>query len=474
MRLSDSVIFKLLLTTHVVFIFLFFDPKLHVGGDDADYIRSSMDFLSGKSFPSWHGSFYPIAISPFIALFGNDLLLLKIVTVSFSIISFVLFRETFYHRVPSVVLHFALAMYAVCYSMAAYSSTTYSEPLFMLFQSLAIYFLFKLIESKDRNIHPSVALGVSLFFLGITRNIGLAAPLSVFVFLSLNRQWRNQIYTGMVLFACHFIYFLIKRIYWGVDQVGIEGQLSRIRFKNFYNEEQGIEDNLGLLNRLWENSTIYLSNHVLKFIGLKAYDSLTFSSFVTSLMIVGILYFIVMVYKRNKYLHFSGLYCVLMMVATFVTQQQHWNQERLVLVYLPFLVLILGFSIYLFKEFLYEQLKFCASIVLIGLPILCMVRTLSMEIQVVNALANLGGNKYKGYPERFKSYSQISEWAGSNIPESLSILCRKQGIASVYGGRDFIGITTYKHNHPDSADALLSTKNISYILADSFQDMNAI
>jgi tetratricopeptide (TPR) repeat protein len=475
MRLSGKNTLYSLIAIQIVFIILFFDPKLHLGGDDADYIRSSMDFLNGMSFPSWHGSFYPIAIAPFVFLFGANIVLLKCLSILMSVGSLIILRNTFYKKIPDAALLFALAIYATCYSMLIYSSTTYSEPLFILLQSTTLYLFFKLEEQPlSKKKGWLIAFGISLFLLSITRNIGIVSIIVITIYYLAYKRWKPLMFAVVIFSALHISFNFLKRIFWNLSSVGIEGQLSRIRYRNFYNVEDGIEDNLGLIKRLWENSIIYLSNHFPKFMGLKSYESLTYNPYSTVFIILLFVFITILAFRKNRYVFFCGLYCGVMLAITFITQQQHWNQERLILVYFPLLLIMLGYYICDLREWLYPQLRFIPKALLVGLPIICAIRTLSMDVMVRTTFANLSDDRFLGYPEQFKSYAQVSEWAGQYVPTAHTILCRKQGISSVYGKREFLGIVTYKHSNSDSADALLMNRNISYILADNFADMNTV
>src|SRR5688500_8066195 len=88
-------VFLLLFAAHALFIVLFFDSKVHTGGDDSDYIVAGVDLLNGDAFPSWHGIFYPIFICPIVALLGIDIVVLKVISVLISLASFGLTYKTF-------------------------------------------------------------------------------------------------------------------------------------------------------------------------------------------------------------------------------------------------------------------------------------------------------------------------------------------------------------------------------------------
>ena len=81
------ILLALILLTSTLFIALTFDPKVSIGGDDSWYVLAAQDFWNGVAFPSWHGSFYSILLSPLIALLGISLVPLKLLSVLFTLVA---------------------------------------------------------------------------------------------------------------------------------------------------------------------------------------------------------------------------------------------------------------------------------------------------------------------------------------------------------------------------------------------------
>lgn len=274
MRISHRVAVSGILTFHVVLVLLFFDPKVHVGGDDSDYIVASMDFLDGVAFPTWHGSLYPIFLSPFLSAFGVNVILFKVISVALGVFSLIFLCKAFYKKVPDRVLYFALSITGFSYTMVAYLSTTYSEPLFIFLQSLVVYF-FSLLERplsgarENRQYFITAALGLSAFLLSITRNVGLGVAIPFIIFFALEKRWRVHATFLAAFVFLHAVFLLLKKKVWGSGQLGIEGQLSRIALKNFYDPADGKEDVAGFAIRFWENSNLYLSKHLAALLGLR-------------------------------------------------------------------------------------------------------------------------------------------------------------------------------------------------------------
>src|SRR5579859_4474854 len=106
MKLSVRFVTLGLIGLQGVFVLLFFDPKVHIGGDDSDYIIASIDFLHGQAFPSWHGSFYPIFLSPFILIFGTHIVLLKSISAVLTLLSLWVLKEAIKNLFSEKVIYF--------------------------------------------------------------------------------------------------------------------------------------------------------------------------------------------------------------------------------------------------------------------------------------------------------------------------------------------------------------------------------
>lgn len=462
---KDDLFIKLIFIVHLIVILIFFDSKVHVGGDDSDYIMAGLDFLKGDAFPSWHGILYPILLSPIIAAVGINIIVLKLFSVLISIFSFYIFYKAFKNRVENSVLYFSMAIVACNHTYALYASTTYSEPLFILFQSFTFYYCFKLIDSHDRKTERLVILlAISVFLLSLTRNVGNGALIAVVLFLLIERRFKIASLVFAIFIFLQGLLSIYKWQVWGITQAGFQGQLSRMGYKNFYNPTEGSEDTLGFVVRFWDNANVYLSKHLASMIGIGSNQSikpiLTVSFFIL---------FIVILYrsfKRSKPVFFASIYVSILLLITFFTQQVHWQQERLILVYLPAVAVMLGFVIQESSEIKIKALARASALLLVVIPVVVLFKMLRADKNIWNTIANMNGRHYAGYADEWINYAEVSKWAGSQIPEDKNILCRKSGIAGVYGGRKFSGITNFPYKVPDSADVVLQRKDISYVILD--------
>lgn len=470
MRRSQFVTWIFLI--HIALIALFFDPKIHIGGDDADYIVAAMDFMDGVSFPSWHGSFYPIFLSAFIGLFGVNLVIFKLISVILTVLSTFVLYKTLHSRIPDSVVHFAIAIFCFSHAIVFYSSTTYSEPLFIFFQSIIMYLLVHADEMpaeviKLRYYVHWLLLGLFVFLLSITRNVGFGAGIAIIVYYLTEKRFKNVIIFAATLLFFHGLFFAYKYTVWEINALGVEGQFNRIAYKNFYNPLDGSEDWKGFIFRFWENSRLYLSKHLVSLIGLKSSASQSTSGFITLIFYFLFAGITILARRRSKLVIFILLYVGTLLGVTFITQQTHWDQVRLVLVYLPLIAVALGFAIVQASQVPSKIISHPAKALLFILPLVVLLRTISTPNHFFNTIDNMTSDPFAGYQEEWKNYALISQWAGSRLPTEENILCRKPGIASIYGKRKFCGISRFHDTVPDSADQFLARKNIHYVVHDN-------
>ncbi len=467
-----NVWFWSLLFVHLLFTLLFFDVKAHPGGDDADYVIASVDFLNGISFPTWHGSLYPIVLSPLIALFGVELILFKIASVLMMVGAFFILHHILSSRVSHWVYYFVMTIAAGSYGLCSYSSTTYSEPLFILLQTAVVYFYLRSLDVNHDLRCIVLTYGWLAFLvvcLSLTRNVGLGAAIAIVVVLMIDRNWlKATIFSGGFILI-NSLFTVYKKYYWDIAEPGIKGQFSRIGLKNFYNPADGVESFWGYVGRFWLNSEMYISRHLAHMLGMRGSGPLMPSTGLTIFFYCIFFIALVLSYKRNRFVFFITLYIGVMLAVTFITQQIHWDQERLILVYLTLIAIVVGFLLDHVASWKQRGWEIFARVFLILLPSLVVIQTIGVPKNIWNTLSEIQGKKYSGYPPGWKNYAQLAEWTGSNVPDSVNVLCRKSGIARIYGNRHFTGISNFHTLAPDSADAILIRKNVDFVILDDLE-----
>ena len=437
------------LSLGAVMSLLLFDCKVSLSGDDCDYIINAQAFIKHFTYPGGRGALYPVVLSPFL-IGGLNLILLKSLSAVFIILSMWLMYKSFQGKIPASILMPTLLIVNICPHIFFFASHTYSEPFFMLTQSLFIYLFSKYFwgDAKSATLQlltdwkKLLFIGLCFLSMGLTRTIGFAVIGAVIVYFCFGKQWKNLCYT-LVAFGCIFILFsVIKKIVW--PESGASYDINNYLAKNFYAIEQGMEDLPGFLKRLVVNSNIYLSNFLYQFMGLSPITNVVKpdKSFLT--LCTYILFFICFatVYKKNNPLLFTGVYVGVMNFASFVLLQTNWAQDRLIMIYYPLMLLfILGGIYYLLKNGVLKIIAVVYPMLLIGLTIgTCLHSQTSIALNVPILQQNLSGNDLYGLTPDWENFIKMSRWVNERFDKDAVIASRKPSISYVYTGREFQGI----------------------------------
>lgn len=458
-----------------LFSILLFDPRVSLSGDDSFYIIRASDFIHSFKYPAFQGSLYPIVLSFFVAVFGISLIPLKVMSL-LSVLGFMyLFFLAFRSRIPSTLLVISLLTISVNSFVLYYASQTYNEAFYLLMQMVLVLVFFQSFIDKDSkmilkdDLKRHILLALCLLALTLTKNMGYSAVLAVTGYFLIRGQWKNLLFS-IAAFALVFLVFQgIKYALWKDGGLQFSSQGSGLLNKDYYNPQAGKEDLAGFYNRFIDNSNLYLSKHFVSMIGLrKIVLNMTVNSAVSIFLYILAVGSLLVTFKKNKYLFFSGLLTGAFLLVTFIVLQTKWDQSRLMIPAFPMLLLMMFSFIYYvsgFKRFKVLQIAVPA------LAILIFFQSLAVTAGAVKENKKISGI-YGGLTPDWKNYLKASEWASENLPKEAVIACRKPSISFVYGkGRNFYGIMqlpTY------NTDVFLSnwTKHESAYMLFNYADFN--
>jgi hypothetical protein len=427
---------------------LLFDIRVSTSGDDSGYIMRADDFIRHFIYPGFQGPLYPIILSPFIGIFGIWVVLLKLVSLLFMLGFVWLTYRAFKHRIPSLLVTFLLFFVSVNSYILYYASQTYSEAFFMFLSALTFSYFFKYFidDTKEQplkaEIRHQATLVLCILCMGLTRSIGYSAFLAVSAYFILQRHRKHLLYFVVTFLVILTIFQGFKYLVWGNPDFQFNEQGTSLMNKDFYNPGLGREDLPGYLNRLIKNSNNYLSGSFYAVIGFsKENKTSAVHPVVTVLTYLLLISGIIMTFRKNKYLLFTGVYVLIFLENTFFLLQTKWWQTRLIIPYTPLILILLMAALYFIlnmKQFRLFQWAF--PVFLIFLLILSVIDTVPRVIAVRQV-----EDKYSGLPRDWWNYCKISEWAAANLPPEALVACRKPSISSVYGnGKRFFGITQLK------------------------------
>ncbi|MCB2195862.1 MAG: hypothetical protein KQH79_08370 [Bacteroidetes bacterium] len=471
-----NVFFWISLFFTLLFSFLLFNFRVSEAGDDSAYIFRAFLFVKEFKFPSFQGPLYPIFMSFFIWIFGLNITLLKSLSLVSIIFHLYFFYKAFKGRVSGLLMVYVMIIISFNAFVLYYSSQTYSEAFYLCLQAVFFWFFFNAFVSKAESpgIKDSwgayLILGMLILFLGLTRSIGYGAFIAVLLFFAVTKKWKSMLFTTGA-FALEFgLFNFIKKIVFQSSASQFSTQLTRLMQVDPFDASKGSEDFVGFIARFVGNSNLYLSKHIYKFLGLRP-EVLQPNGFLT--LIIYALFFVAIYYafKKNKYLLFTGIYLMVLIGITFVIVQTRWDQDRLILVYFPLILLFLFSGIY------YLGKQKSAKFIQVLLPVLFIVlffTNLNVTSRKVKEndeylMQSLAGNQFYGMTNDWINYIKMSQWAAKNVPPDVMIACRKPSISFIYAKRQFYGIYRYSTEDPDKLLQRLKDNNVKYVIMASLR-----
>ena len=464
----------LLIAAALVYL-LMFDVKVSPGGDDAGYIMRAYKFAFNGEFPPRQGPVYPVLLGIVVRLAGIKVILLKLFSVFFMVGSIYFLYQAFKEHISTLVLFFALLLTAANSYIAFYASSTYSEALFMLVQSIVFFFFIKYFvqekevsaENGKINWKPLVVVGFLVFTLSQVRFTGFAAIPAMMVFFLLQKEWKNAVLIPAA-FASFFVPFsLLKKYVLTPGKSGMSSQLGNLTNIHPYDASKGKETISGYFQRLLDNSDIYLSKRFLVELGFRPDTAKVDGTLTVLVVFFFALALFFAIWKRNKAEQFLGLYIGALAGMTFIILQKFWDQNRMILILYPLLYLFLLGGIYnVFKLKKAKMIRFVFPILTFIFFIPTLGRTMvriDKNIPVVQR--NLSGESLYGYTQDWENYIKMVQYVSKNLPEDAKVACRKPGIAFIYsGGKEYRGIFRIPDQNPDTLIAQMKDYGLTHII----------
>lgn len=455
----------------LLFGFLLFDLRLSLGGDDSDYIIAARDLLSGKAFPTFHGSLYVVFLAQVIKIFGLHLFWLKLFSLVFLVISHSLLYKALKHRISPFILSGILVFNSINSSILYYGSHTYTEAFFMGFQSLFILMMLLILADDRKTLRKEfffgLTLGFAVFMMAGSRNIGIAALITAGVLLAYCRNWRALAFTILSFFVFRLPFSIYRSVVWQADGGELGNQLRVMLQKDPYNAALGSENFAGLITRFFANFANYLGNIFIHLtLGFENGTGWSYIFGVVLLMvfIVGWLYAF---RERNKVMLLLYFYLSVSLPVMFLVLSREWSQPRLLIPYLILIMVVIVWSLArLGKQTGKPVLRYLA----VGFLLVSIVTTIpgslydaSESRSVMKKL--MKGEKFAGYTPDIQNFLAASAWSSKNTPDSVRIASRKAAMSSLYGeGRDFYPIFKLPFKETRDVFLFLDSNSGSYYI----------
>jgi hypothetical protein len=472
------LVFTISLAT--LFGVLLFDVKISEGNDDALYIEGGYNYATDFTnfFFTANAPMYPMFLGLLISVFGINLILFKVISLLFFIGHIYILFRAFNGKIPSLLLWTILLLVSVNSYFLYYASQTYTESMFVFLQALFIYQISRVmdIESGDswkpERFRPFILLGLFAFMITWCKSVALAGVLALIFLFFIRGDWKKLVWFSGSFAMFKGGYEVLKTAVWG--SMAQSGQSDTLFLKDPYNAAKGKEELSGFVTRFFSNMDLYVSKRMFQILGFKDpenIDTNTFVSwFVFGLMALA-LFFIIK--HRKRLLEFTTYHTAAVCAITFVVLQTRWDQPRLIMIIVPFIVLISLYGLYtIFKRTGWVgQFSFLIFIVMIVASSL-MVTTRKSASNFPVLKKNLAGDVFHGYTNDWQNYLKMSRWCSENLPEGSYVAARKAPMSFVYGnGMKFFPVynviaidTTTNLANPDSVLATFQREGVTHVM----------
>jgi len=473
---KETLSFFVGLVLTILFALLLFEPKVSIGGDDSIYINRAYNFIHDGTFPGFQGPFYPVVLSAIMLITGINLIAFKIFSLLCVIGHYWFSYKLFKKYLPPSLLFIFLVLIGCSASILSFASTTYSEAFYMFLQSVFL-FLFDKYYFKDaplnlkKDIVPILLISLVLILLFLARNVGLVALISTMTFLLLEKKAKFAL-SFLVTFVVFFgIYHLLKTSIWDVPEIQAAGQGGTLFLKNSFKPDMGNETPLGFFLRLVGNSASYLGFHLFNIFGIASSNKFTGNAIIA--LIVYLIFFreLYVASKKSRFWFFIGIHILATIGVTFFVLQTYWNQERLIVVVAPLIMVYLLKSLYdlfgtSFKKHSWVFVTFFSVLMLANIY-----RTSTKVPKQVEVISHyLKGDDLYGYPQDWQYYLEMVKWVSKNLPEESYVACRKPGMAFIYSkGKNFYGIWRVPSKDPEELYNQLKDSGVTHVIMASLR-----
>ena len=456
-----NLFFYLSMALMTLFSILLFDIRISEGGDDSEYLLNAKKFVEGESFPGFHGALYSMFIGLFIKLVGFKLGLFKVLSIVSLLAGQALLFYSLRTRISSFLLASVLLIASLSSGLIYFGSQTYTEAFYLMLQGLFFLIFFKYIADRPnelKDIKSSwglyVALSASMFMLATTRNVGIVSLLAVIFFFFVEKRFYQALFAFITYLPFNFGYGLYKKLVWNITESDMSGQMQLVMQKHPYNKALGTEDMSGMVTRVVENLKNFLSKVLMHETGLKSADNKDTSLFLAILIVLVLLVGLVLAFRnKDRVLKFILVYLGMSLGVTFIALHQMWSQARLIIVYIPLIILGVSWTLAQLAKF-----KKVRALRIVAIALLAIIALKSFTITVGKAKAhqetltkNLSGNRYYGYTPDWINFLKMSEWVSKNVDEEIMVISRKPSMSFIYGnGREFYPMYRIPVEYADS------------------------
>jgi len=469
----EKILFWVSLCLAFVLSVMLFDVKMSEGNDDSDYIEGAFKFSKDfKSYYNVKAPLYPMLLSIPVSIWGMNVPLLKSFSIVFNLLQIVLLYYSFRKVIPLSILFAVLLFIATNSYFLYFSSQTYTEAFFCFLQALLFLFIYKSIADPKKGFSKELVwIGFTLFLLTLTKNISIGAILAVSIFYLLIRKYKTLLYVLGTFLLFRIPFEITKSMIWGTTSQ-FSNQYQILIQKDPYNAAKGVDHFWGFMGRLSDNTMIYIGKRFYQITGLVSDDTTTYSPGLVFIFSILILLSVFAIIRRsNRLLLFTLIYTLVMAGLTFFVLQTNWDQPRMVMVYVPFMLMLIYSGIY----YVFSSQKILRASIFTVMVILFsfggLFKTMGKAVNNLGILKhNLSGDSFYGYTDDWSNFLKLSRYCGDSLPEKSLVASRKAPMSFIYArGKEFYPVYTVFSSDPDSTLAILKRDHVTHVLIASLR-----
>jgi hypothetical protein len=462
----------------VLLVIGLFEMKIGLANDDALYIEGGVNY--SKDFFGYffraNAPFYPMLLGLFIAIFGFKLVVLKLISSVFFLLSLYWVYKGFKGRIPYAVLFGALFITATNSLFVMHASLTYTECFFAAVQALFLWVFLKLTDVVEMN--PSIKaswkswlfFGLSILLAYMSRNVAIAIVFAVLAFFLLRKQWLNTLYALIVSVIFMLVWEALKRSIWGDHTDQFDSQANIMMRKNLFNPadpNNTAETPWGFVVRFWQNTEIYFSARFWELLNFRTEASKPNTALTIFTILLILPGFVFALIRKNKAVLISFLYFSALCAVTFVALHTSWGQARLVMIYFPFIFITIFYGFWeLFRTKALGGFKFFYVILLA----IFLIPNLLLGLEKIPKnlpilLKNISGDEFYGYTMDWKNFFKASRWTTRNLPEDSFVASRRAPMSFIYGDfKEFFPVYSVPSNNADSLMNNFKKHNVTHVI----------
>lgn len=482
---NDSKLLIVFLSLSALFSLLLFNARISEANDDALYLEGGWRYV--HEFPNYfytqNAPLYVIFLGICTKIFGFKLLIFKIFNVVFQFSAVYFFYKAFSKRISYLILIPVMLFVSCNYLIQYYASMTFTEAFYFFWISFFFFTFFKhtdFIESEPnlkKQWKKWLLIGLLSFIISTTKSAGIVIVPSLFVYFIFIKQYKNAVISIMSYGIFKLLYELVIVIIFG-KQNQFSEQSKILLLKDPYDRMLGNEDFLGFIQRIIDNSNLYLSKRFFQIIGFR--NEMSFDVYwqitllVIALFLVGI-YFVIK--NGQKPLLLFGIFSVAQLLLSFIILAARWDQARIVMICMPIMLTIIFYGMYHYLKT--TDIKKSIYLVLVvfisSSVVLSSAKRGIKNIPIVKK--NLAGDLYYGYTPDWQNFLKCSKWCADSLPANTLVASRKAPMSFVYAnGKKFFPIYSVikkdsltNQSNPDSALAFFNQKAVTHIMIGSLR-----